>query len=195
LGSRSAERARQKAQEMRADGVTTVTGATNAQACKSASLVVMAVPYEGHEELIASLAPHLENKVVVTCVNPMSFDERGPIGLLGGHHSAAEATAEMLPRSAVVGAFHHLAAASLNDPSTDLSSHTVMVAADDESAADRVAALANAVTGRPGVCVGPLRLSRHLEPLTAVLISTNRRYRTHSGMALVAVPDGPPRRR
>lgn len=195
LGSRSAERAEAKAEELRALGVNTVAGATNADACDAAAVVVVAVPYDGHDELVAALAPHLENRIVVTCVNPLSFDKRGPVGLLAGDTSAAEAVAELLPRSTVVGAFHHLSAVSLNDPHADLSPHTVMVATDDEDAADQVAELARAVTGNLGVCVGPLRLNRHLEPLTAVLISTNRRYRAHSGAALVGVPGGLPRRR
>lgn len=195
LGSRSAERAEAKAEEMRQLGAATVTGATNADACDAATVVVVAVPYDGHDQLVAALALHLEDKVVVTCVNPLCFDKRGPVGLLGGDSSAAETAAKLLPRSTVVGAFHHLSAVSLHDPDVDLSDHTVMVASDDESAADRVAELARAVTGHLGVCVGPLRLNRHLEPLTAVLISTNRRYRTHSGAALVGVPDGFPVRR
>jgi NADPH-dependent F420 reductase len=145
--------------------------------------------------MIAKLASPLAGKIVVTCVNPLSFDKRGPLGRLRGDFSAAEAAAELLPDSTVVGAFHHLSAVSLNDADADLSGHTVMVAADDEDAADRVAHLARSVTGNLGVCVGPLRLNRLLEPLTAVLISTNRRYRTHSGVALVGVPEGLPVRR
>jgi NADPH-dependent F420 reductase len=190
LGSRSAERAEVKAEELRGLGVETVTGANNEDACDAASVILVAVPFEGHDELVASLAPRLVGKDVITCVNPLSFDKRGPVGLLGGDSSAAETTAELLPHSNVVGAFHHLSAVSLNDPDADLSHHTVMVATDDEDAADRTAELARAVTGNLGVCVGPLRLNRHLEPLTAILISVNRRYRTHSGVALVAVPHG-----
>lgn len=195
LGSRSAERAEARAEELRGLGAKSILGATNADACDAADTVVVAVPYNGHDELVALLAPHLENKVVITCVNPLVFDKRGPVGLLGADASAAETAAQLLPRSTVVGAFHHLSAVSLNDPNADLSAHTVMVATDDEDAADRVAELARTVTGNLGVCVGPLRLSRHLEPLTAVLISTNRRYRTHSGIALVGVPNGFPGRR
>lgn len=195
LGSRTAERAELKAGEMRELGLTSVTGASNAEACDQARVVVMAVPYDGHDELVAALAPHLADRIVITCVNPLAFDKRGAVGLLGGQTSAAEVAAELLPRSRVVGAFHHLSAVTLNDPDADLSGHTVMVAADDEDAADLVADLARAVTGNLGVCVGPLRLNRHLEPLTAILISTNRRYRTHSGVALVGVPEGAPIRR
>jgi len=194
LGSRSVERAAAKAAELAEQGAETIEPATNQDAVRSADVVLLAVPYDGHDELVAELAPLLTDKVVVTCVNPLAFDARGPVGLLGGT-SAAETTQELVPDAAVVGAFHHLSAVSLNDPAVPLTEHSVMVCADDEAAADRVAALAESVTGRLGVCVGALRLARHLEPLTAVLISTNRRYRTHSGIALAAVPEGPPVRR
>lgn len=45
-------------------------------------------------------------------------------------------------------------------------------------------ALAATVTGKPGIDAGPLRLARHLEPLTAVLISINKRYKVRSGIAI-----------
>ncbi|MGW1681810.1 NADPH-dependent F420 reductase [Saccharopolyspora sp. NPDC002376] len=195
LGSRSLERAEAKAAELRERGASHITAATNVEACARASLVVMAIPYDGHDQLVQELSPHLSGKIVVTCVNPLTFDKRGPIGLLPSDSSAAEMAASLLPESAVVGAFHHLSAVALNDPDADLSGQSVMVAADDEDAADHVAELASAVTGARGVCIGPLRLNRHLEPLTAALISINRRYKTHSGIALAGVPDGPPVRR
>ena len=194
LGSRSAERAAAKAAELSAVGAVSVEPASNEDAVQAAEIVVLAVPYDGHDALVAELAPLLADKVVVTCVNPLAFDRQGPVGLLAGT-SAAEATQELVPEAAVVGAFHHLSAVSLNDPAVSLADHTVMVCADDETAADRVAVLAASVTGRTGVCVGALRLARHLEPLTAVLISTNRRYRAHSGIAMAAVPEGLPVRR
>jgi predicted dinucleotide-binding enzyme len=49
--------------------------------------------------------------------------------------------------------------------------------------------LARAVTGREGISAGKLRLARQLEPLTAVLISINRRYKVHSGIRITGLPD------
>ena len=194
LGSRSLERATAKAAELSGAGGVCIEPVSNEDAVRAAEIVLLAIPYDGHDDLVAELAPMLSGKVVITCVNPLAFDRSGPVGLLAGT-SAAEATQKLVPDAAVVGAFHHLSAVALNDPSVSLADHTVMVCADDEDAADRVAALAASVTGRTGVCVGALRLARHLEPLTAVLISTNRRYRAHSGIAMAAVPEGLPVRR
>ena len=45
------------------------------------------------------------------------------------------------------------------------------------------------VTGRAGIDVGPLRMARQLEPLTAVLISINKRYKAHSGVLITGLPE------
>jgi predicted dinucleotide-binding enzyme len=47
--------------------------------------------------------------------------------------------------------------------------------------------LATAVTGHVGVDAGALRLARQLEPLTAVLISINKRYKIRSGIAVTGL--------
>jgi predicted dinucleotide-binding enzyme len=38
-----------------------------------------------------------------------------------------------------------------------------------------------------GIDAGPLRLSRHLEAMTAVLLSINRRYRTQAGLRITGM--------
>ena len=50
--------------------------------------------------------------------------------------------------------------------------------------------LAASVTGKRGIDAGSLRLARQLEPLTAVLISMNKRYKTRSGVAITGVERG-----
>ena len=47
--------------------------------------------------------------------------------------------------------------------------------------------LARAVVGREGISAGKLRLARQLEPLTAVLISINRKYKVHSGIRITGL--------
>ena len=47
--------------------------------------------------------------------------------------------------------------------------------------------LARSVTGRDGVDAGRLRMARQLEPLTAVLISINKKYKTHSGVRISGI--------
>ena len=72
-------------------GSGSITGGSNSDAA-SAELVIVAVPYEGHADLLSSLATELAGKIVVDCVNPLGFDQRGPFQLgsrLGGTGGAA----------------------------------------------------------------------------------------------------------
>ncbi|RLV48605.1 NADPH-dependent F420 reductase [Nocardioides mangrovicus] len=187
VGSRSAERAAETAAEIRDRGITgQVSGAANADAAAGADVVVLAVPYEGHDELVASLADALAEKVLISCVNPLGFDQHGPYGL-DVSESAAESAARLVPTARVTGAFHHVSAVTLWGPEEFLSHEDVLVVGDDTEAVDLVCDLAATVTGRPGVKGGRLRLARQLEPLTAVLISINKAYKTRSGVAISGV--------
>ncbi|MFJ6213518.1 NADPH-dependent F420 reductase [Streptomyces sp. NPDC092296] len=198
LGSREAGRAAAAAAELRVlPGVTApVSGAANEDAARAAGTVLLAVPYQGHAELVGSLAAALAGKLLISCVNPLGFDRHGPYGLSVEAGSAAEEAAALVPTATVVGAFHHLAAPLLLDPDADLSHEDVLVCGDDAEAKARVAALAAEVTGGRALDAGRLRLARQLEPLTAVLISVNKRYRTRSGVSLTGLaslpdPTGP----
>jgi 8-hydroxy-5-deazaflavin:NADPH oxidoreductase len=189
LGSRSAERAEAAATEIRErvpDGQ--VSGAGNADAAADAEVVVLAVPYDGHDELVDDLAPVLEGKTIISCVNPLGFDKQGPFGLDVPQGSAAEAAEAIVADATVVGAFHHVSAVSLWGDADYLDHEDVLVCGDDADGKQVAIELARAVTGRNGVDAGRLRLARQLEPLTAVLISINKRYRTRSGVAISGVP-------
>lgn len=191
LGSRAAEKATATAEEIlgRLEGVEgagAVTGAANADACSQADVVVLAVPWDGHDELVSSLP--LAGKTVVSCVNPLAFDKRGAHGQVvdAGEGSAAERAAALAPEATVVGAFHNVSAVLLWGEEEYVDEDVLCVGDSDEG--KQVAMeLARAVTGREGVSAGKLRLARQLEPLTAVLISINRKYKTHAGIKITGL--------
>jgi NADPH-dependent F420 reductase len=188
IGSRSAERAEPVAAEITGRGVSgIVTGAENATAVAGADVVLLAIPYDGHDDLVEALAGELAGKIVISCVNPLGFDKQGPYGLTV-ERSAAEAAAAIVPTARVTGAFHHVAAASLWSEEDFLDHEDVLVCGDDAEAVDTVVELATTVTGKAGIKAGALRLARQLEPLTAVLISINKAYKTRSGVAISGVP-------
>ncbi|MFF4898037.1 NADPH-dependent F420 reductase [Streptomyces sp. NPDC001068] len=190
IGSRSAGRAEEAAAEIRAraGSAVDVLGLDNRGAVEAAEAVLIVVPWDGHEELVADLAPALAGKLVISCVNPLGFDRRGAYGLDVEDGSAAEQTQRLVPGAVVVGAFHHLSAVSLWEAEGPLGHEDVLVVGDDKDAKEKVAALAATITGRPGIDGGALRLARQLEPLTAVLININRRYKTRSGVAVSGIP-------
>ena len=189
IGSRAQERAEQTAAEIttRVPDVD-VTGADNVTATAAADVVVLAVPYDGHDDLVAGLADELAGKTVISCVNPLGFDKQGPYGLDVPGGSAAEQAQSLASQARVVGAFHHVSAVSLWGKAEYLDHEDVLVCGDDDEAKQVAIRLARSVTGRDGVDGGALRMARQLEPLTAVLISINKRYKTRSGIAISGVP-------
>jgi NADPH-dependent F420 reductase len=150
-------------------------------------VVLLAIPYDGHDELVASLP--LDGKTVISCVNPLAFDKRGAYGRVvdGGEGSAAEAAQRLAPEATVVGAFHHVSAVTLWGDADYLDQEDVLVCGDSAEGKAVAIELASSVTGRPGVDAGKLRLARQLEPLTAVLISINRKYKVHSGIRIAGL--------
>ena len=192
LGSRAAEKAVPVAAEVTerlagVEGAGEVTGAANVDACAGADVVLLAIPYDGHDALVATLP--LEGKIVVSCVNPLAFDKRGAYGQVidGGEGSAAESAQRIAPEARVVGAFHHVSAVTLWGEDDFLDHDDILVCGDDAEAKAVVMEIAASVVGRDGIDAGKLRLARQLEPLTAVLISINRKYKIHSGVRISGV--------
>ncbi|WP_433209223.1 NADPH-dependent F420 reductase [Dactylosporangium sp. CS-047395] len=184
VGSRSTERGQQAAQELRElPGVTgTVEGGDNPFAA-GADVVVIAVPWEGHANTVAELAPNLTGgRIVVDCVNPLGFDKQGPYPLRVEEGSAAEQAAALLPEARVCAAFHHVSAVLLADPEVDEVELDVLVLGDDRDAALQVQALAGRIAGMRGVFAGRLRNAGQVEALTANLIAINKRYKAHAGI-------------
>lgn len=191
LGSRTAERATGAAEEITArldgvDGVGSVQGAENADAVAAADVVLLAVPWDGHDELVESL--DLAGKTVISCVNPLAFDKRGAHGQVidAGEGSAAEHAQRLAPEATVVGAFHNVSAVLLWGEEEWIDEDILCVGDSDEGKAVAME-LAKAVSGREGISAGKLRLARQLEPLTAVLISINRKYKTNSGIRITGL--------
>lgn len=185
LGSRDAARAQAAAAGLVAAG--DVTGADNATAARDGDVVVVAVPWEGHRELLDSLSVELDGKVVVDCVNPLGFDKQGAFALAVEEGSAAEQAQAVLPGSRVVGAFHHVSAVLLLDETVGDVDIDVLVLGDDREATDLVQALVALVPGMRGIYAGRLRNAHQVEALTANLISVNRRYKAHAGLRVTDV--------
>jgi len=189
IGSRDAERAVKSAAGLasRLPAGTSIEGAANDEASSRADVVIVAVPWSAHETTLRSLVEQLAGKVVIDCVNPLGFDERGPYRLDVPHGSAAEQAAAILTGARVVGAFHHVSASMLMDPQVTDLDMDVLVLGDDRAATDLVRALASLMPGTRGIYGGRLRNSGQVEALTANLIAINRRYKTRSSIRITGV--------
>jgi hypothetical protein len=183
IGSRSHDRAQGVAREIG----DSARGLANRDCAREADLVIAAVPWEGHGELLSGLAAELTGKIVVDCVNPLAFDKRGAYPLPVAEGSAAEQAAVLLPESRVVAAFHHVSAVLLLDPQIETIDSDVLVLGDDRHATDTVQALAARIPGVRGVYAGRLRNCGQIEALTANLVSINRRYKGHAGLRITDI--------
>jgi hypothetical protein len=187
VGSRDAERAKACA-ALVSDRISgTVEGAANDEASQRADLVIVAVPWSGHEATLRDLVGPLTGKIVVDCVNPLGFDERGPYRIDVAAGSAAEQAAALLTGSRVVGAFHNVSASLLMDATVDDLDQDVLVLGDDRAATDVVRELAALLPGVRAVFGGRLRNAAQVEALTANLIAINRRYKARSGIRITGI--------
>ena len=183
IGSRDAARAASIAAEVGLG----VEGLANEDCARTADIVIVAVPWDGHAALLESLREVLAGKVVVDCVNPLGFDKQGAFALQVPEGSAAQQAAGILADSRVVAAFHHISAVLLLDETVDTIDTDVLVLGDDREATDQVQALAGRIAGIRGIYGGRLRNAGQVEAMTANLISMNRRYKVHAGIRVTDV--------
>jgi 8-hydroxy-5-deazaflavin:NADPH oxidoreductase len=182
IGSRDADRARQAAERARkAAGETAqVGGAENPEAVSRAELVFVTVPFAGQADIYRSIRDHVADGVVVCdTTTPLATAVGGrPTHVLRPWHgSAAEQAKALLPEGVnLVAGFHSVGAEALEDLGRDVDADVLLCGDDGESKA-AVGALADRVAGLRWIDCGPLSMARVLEPITAVMISVNRRYR------------------
>jgi 8-hydroxy-5-deazaflavin:NADPH oxidoreductase len=193
LGSRDPGRAVGIVAELLGDRELAVEGVGNADAAAGADVVFLVFPFAGQAAVLPELADAIGDKVVVDVINPLGWDERGPYLLEVPEGSAAEQAAALLPRARVVAAFHHAAPRLLADPEREVETD-VLVVSDDPEAKGLVLELADQVPGCRGIDAGPLRLARHLEGFTAVIVGINRRHRIHAGLRISRLGDDRRRR-
>jgi hypothetical protein len=87
----------------------------------------------------------------------------------------------------VISALHTISAPSLaGDEPLD---EDVLICGDRKADKARVAELIELIDGLRAVNAGPLDQARIVEPLTAMLIGINSRYKTHAGIRITGLPE------
>ncbi|MEM8741133.1 MAG: NAD(P)-binding domain-containing protein, partial [Pseudomonadota bacterium] len=119
LGSRDAVRAAEIAAELQAklpDGSAPITGHDNADAVAAASeMVVLAVPWSGHNATLGAIKDGLAGKILVDIVVPLKEGDAKKVDM-PPEGSATEAAQALLgPDVPVMGALHNVSAHTLND--------------------------------------------------------------------------------
>lgn len=192
IGSRSPERAQQAVEDVlgRIDGGGPVHGGTNAEVADAGEIVVITLPFQAQAKALPDLRGTIGDKVVVNCVNPMVFDDLGPVAVRVEAGSAAEECQELLPDARVVSAFHDVSSRRLLKVDEPVETH-VLICGDDDEANHRVAHLAARIRGMWGVYCGPLRMSEYIENITPVILSVNKLYRIQAGLLIDGIERDP----
>ena len=194
LGSRDAGRAEEAAGKARAavpGG--DFTGLQNEEAARAAEVVFLCVPFRNQSENLTNLKGVLrEGQVLVDATVPLAAAISGKatrvVGVWQG--SAAQQAAEMAPPGVtVISALHTVSASVLSDLDATLD-EDVLICGQKRDDKRRIARIIEQVEGLRCVDAGPLEMARIVEPLTAMLIGINGRYKTHAGIKITGLPDG-----
>lgn len=186
IGSRSAERGEEAAQDVRERAGGSVRGATNAGAASEAEIIVVTLPYAGQADTLMALKDEIGSKIVVSTVVPMQFSPGKVEMLILEDGSAAQEMQRLLPDARIVGAYQNLAARKLFDVDHDLEGD-VIVSSDDKEALREVIWLTEQIPGLRGVNGGPLATSHFVEGITTLLVHINRNYKTETSVKIVGV--------
>jgi NADPH-dependent F420 reductase len=188
IGSRDADRARERAAEIAADAPAgTVAGGDNAFAIAEAEVVLLSVPYDAHEATLREHSRGLEGRVVIDITVPLKPPRVSEVHLPAGRAAALEAQAILGPGAKVVAALHHVSAAHLAEPDHAIDCD-VLVCANDEASRTLVIGLIKDL-GLRGFDAGPLPNAVALEALTPVLIHMNKKYKVKSsGIRITGIP-------
>ncbi len=172
LGSRDAARAQEKAAELSSAGVV-ITGDENRAACEAAEVVLVTVPYAGHEAVLRELKDALAGKVVIDITVPLVPPKVRQVHLPPGTSAAQEAQA-ILTESQVVATLHHVSSAHLGEPEHPIDCD-VLAVSDHPEAMELVLTLLTDL-GVQAFNAGPLQNAVALESLTPVLLHLNKSY-------------------
>jgi 8-hydroxy-5-deazaflavin:NADPH oxidoreductase len=192
IGSRKPERAEEAAVKLReAVPGAEVEGLENGEAAKRGPIVFLTVPFRAQSETLTNLKESLaDGQLLVDCTVPLAAAISGKatrtVGVWQG--SAAQQAQEMVPDGVtVISALHTVSASALTgDGPLD---EDVLICGNRKAEKARVAALIELIDGLRAVNAGPLEQARIVEPLTALLIGVNSRYKTHAGIRITGLPD------
>jgi 8-hydroxy-5-deazaflavin:NADPH oxidoreductase len=186
IGSRDAERAKTKANELRTiTGASAISGVSNADAAAHGEIVVIALPADGLGATLPPLASQCAGKVVVSTVVSLTFGG-GRLYTPPAAGSSAEEAQALLPGARVVAAFHHIAAHELSDAAHPIDCDLLMCGGDAD--AKKAVSDLGASLGLRAIDVGALTNAGPLEGITAVLATINRRYKLkNAGIRITGV--------
>jgi NADPH-dependent F420 reductase len=193
VGSRDAARAQQTAEAIRqrVGPSAQVSGLDNAAACAASDLLVLTVPFEGQAALLKKLKASIRSgSVLIDATVPLAASVGGHLSRTLGvwQGSAAQQTAELVPKGVSVAAAFQNVSADLLNSGKDIDGD-VIVCSDDPHATEVAMELAAKIPRVRAIDGGKLENARILEQITALLIGLSIRHKGHGGVRITGLPD------
>jgi 8-hydroxy-5-deazaflavin:NADPH oxidoreductase len=137
-----------------------------------ADLLVLTVPFASQAELLKQLKPAIRaGSILIDATVPLAASVGGrasrTLGIWQG--SAAQQTAELVPKGvSVAAAFHNVSAEKLNSDKNEAVDCDVIVCSDDPNATQIAMELAAKIAGVRAIDGGKLENARIVEQITAL---------------------------
>lgn len=191
IGSRRIERAEDAAQTIRdvvaeAGANADAGGGVNRDVVEQSDVVIIVVPFDGHEATLNDLRDAIGDKLVIDAAVPLTMENRVPGIEDVPQGSATEQAQALLPDARVVGAFHNLSARKLQKLADPMEGD-VLITGDDADAKQAVVDLVLKMPDLRPIDAGPLSMSKFVEDLTALIIGMNMRYKTQAAVRMVGI--------
>lgn len=185
IGSRDAEKAKNVVATLQPKlRAGELVGMANRDAVTGAEFVVIAVPYEGHAQMVSDLKGQLGGKTMIDTVVPLN---KGKPFVPPAGSALLEAQQILAGEAPVVGALHNISAVDLGDVEAPLGD--VLVCGDNAEAKNKVMEILERIGAR-SFDGGPATNAYVIEGLTGVIISLNRKYKSkHGSIKITGIRD------
>lgn len=176
IGSRDAQKAENVVQALRPNmRAGELAGATNPEAVRQGEFIVIAVPYEGHAQMVQDLQGRVAGKIVIDTVVPL---RKGRPFTPAAGSALLEAQGILRDEAPVIGALHNISAVDLG--AIDAPLGDVLVCGDRDEAKHKVMEIVRRIGAR-AFDAGPADHAYIIEGLTGVIIYLNRKYKSKHG--------------
>lgn len=189
IGSRAKEKALKAAEEINKTlgHSANVEGMDNFEAAKNAQIVVLSVPFQFLVPTMRQIKNALqEGDIIISVIVPLAVEIGGfsPTQIVTPWQgSAAELVQSLAPPGVhVVSAFQNMSAYRLQDIENQIECDAII--SGQKSARKEVMELAELIPGVRGIDGGMLDYARLVEPITALLIGMNIRYKSKEGIGI-----------
>jgi 8-hydroxy-5-deazaflavin:NADPH oxidoreductase len=187
IGSRDAEKAKKAVETLKPTlRAGEMVGMTNQDSIRGADYVVIAVPYEGHAQMVQDIKGQVTGKIIIDTVVPLN---KGKPFVPAAGSALQEAQQILGDEAPVVGALHNISAVDLADVDSPLGD--VLVCGDKADAKEKVMEIIRRIGAR-AFDGGPGSNAYVVEGLTGVIISLNRKYKSkHGSIRIVGIGEEP----